>query len=107
MLTGHFQQERPDATTLCLTIARAKTGRQVVPIAKGAYHGSVGWCNSNATGVPAEERALVSHYLYNDLESVERAVATAGPENIAAIFVSHFATTRGLIKSCSQGDYVP
>lgn len=100
-----FSKNGSDATTLCLTIARAKTGRQAVLVAQGAYHGSVGWCNPNATGVPAEERARVSRYVYNDLESLERAVALAGPENIAAIFVSPFRHDAGFDQELVEPDF--
>jgi glutamate-1-semialdehyde 2,1-aminomutase len=100
-----FSKNGSDATTLCLTVARAKTGRQVVLIAEGAYHGSVGWCNPNATGVPVQERALVARYVYNDLDSLERAVATAGPDNIAAIFVSPFRHDAGFDQELPEPEF--
>jgi glutamate-1-semialdehyde 2,1-aminomutase len=100
-----FSKNGSDATTLCMTIARAKTGRDAVLVAEGAYHGSVGWCNPNATGVPEEERGLVSRYPYNDLEGVERSVAVAGPENIAAIFVSPFRHDAGFDQELVDPDF--
>jgi len=90
-----FSKNGSDATTLCLTIARASTGRSAVVAADRAYHGSVGWCSPNPTGVPVAERGLVHRYRYNDLESVERAVAAAGADDVAAIFVSPFRHDRG------------
>src|SRR3954465_15284576 len=45
-----FSKNGSDATTLCLTIARTATGRSAVLASERAYHGSVGWCNPNATG---------------------------------------------------------
>jgi glutamate-1-semialdehyde 2,1-aminomutase len=90
-----FSKNGSDATTLCLTIARAATGRSGVLVAETAYHGSVGWCSPNPTGVPRTERALVQRYRYNDLESVERAVAAAGADDVAAVFVSPFRHDAG------------
>ncbi|OYW34015.1 MAG: hypothetical protein B7Z51_00190 [Methyloversatilis sp. 12-65-5] len=40
-----FQKNGTDATTACVTIARAGTGRRKVLVAKGAYHGAVPWCS--------------------------------------------------------------
>ena len=90
-----FCKNGSDATTLCLTIARACTGRSAILAARGAYHGSAGWCNPNPTGLSPEERAFVFRYTYNDLQSVEHAVASAGERNIAAIFVSPFRHDAG------------
>jgi glutamate-1-semialdehyde 2,1-aminomutase len=37
-----FAKNGTDATTICCTIARARTGRSRILVAKGAYHGSSG-----------------------------------------------------------------
>jgi glutamate-1-semialdehyde 2,1-aminomutase len=39
-----FAKNGTDATTMCCTIARARTGRSKVLVASGAYHGSAPWC---------------------------------------------------------------
>ena len=39
-----------DATTSCVTIARAGTGKRKVLVARGAYHGSVPWCSPSVAG---------------------------------------------------------
>lgn len=75
-----------DATTTCVTIARAATGRRKVLTARGAYHGAVPWCTPRDAGVVAEDRAHLLHFEYNDLESVRAAVAEAG-DDLAAIVV--------------------
>ena len=78
-----------DATTMCVTIARAGTGKRKVMVAKGAYHGAAPWCTPNPTGVVAEDRAHLVHYTFNDAESVASAVAQHG-DDLAAIVVSPF-----------------
>lgn len=78
-----------DATTMCVTIARAGTGKRKVMVARGAYHGAAPWCTPNATGVTAEDRAHLVHYTFNDFESVRAAVEQHG-DDLAAIVVSPF-----------------
>ena len=90
-----FAKNGTDATSLCLSIARATTGRSAVVMDEGAYHGWAGWCNLSPVGVSPEERLNVFRYVYNDLPSVERAMQEAGPENVAAVFVSPFRHNAG------------
>lgn len=78
-----------DATTMCVTIARATTKRRKVMVAKGAYHGAAPWCTPNATGVVPEDRAHLVHYTFNDTQSVLDAVQRHG-DDLAAIVVSPF-----------------
>jgi glutamate-1-semialdehyde 2,1-aminomutase len=84
-----FQKNGTDATTLALSIARASTGRRKVLIARGAYHGSAPWCTPRPAGTTPEDRAHLVPFVYNDLASVEAAVAEAGAD-IAAVLVSAF-----------------
>ncbi|GAB5467485.1 MAG: aminotransferase class III-fold pyridoxal phosphate-dependent enzyme [Rhodospirillales bacterium] len=84
-----FQKNGADATTTCVTLARAATRRRKILVARGAYHGAVPWCSPSLAGVTAEDRAHVLHYDFNDLDSLDRAVAAAG-EDLAAILVSAF-----------------
>jgi glutamate-1-semialdehyde 2,1-aminomutase len=100
-----FSKNGSDATTLCLTIARAATGRARVLMGEHAYHGSMGWCNPNPTGVPEAERALVHRYVYNDLSSVEQAVQIAGEQDVAAIFVSPFCHDAGYDQQLPDEDF--
>lgn len=78
-----------DATTMCVTIARAATKRRKVMVAKGAYHGAAPWCTPNPSGTTAEDRAHLVHYRFNDYESVKTAVEECG-DDLAAIVVSPF-----------------
>jgi glutamate-1-semialdehyde 2,1-aminomutase len=82
-----FAKNGTDATTTCLTIARAATGRSKVLAAAGAYHGSAPWCTLRMDGVTPEDRANLAYYTFNDIASVHRALDAAGGEP-AAIIVS-------------------
>ncbi len=69
-----FAKNGTDATTACVTLARAGTGRRKVLVARGAYHGAVPWCTPSVAGVTAEDRAHLLHFDYNDVASLEAAV---------------------------------
>ena len=76
-----------DATTACVSIARASTGRRKVLLARGAYHGAIPWCTPRPGGVLPEDRAHLGYFEYNDVASLEAAVAEAG-DDLAGIIVS-------------------
>ena len=84
-----FGKNGSDATTACVTIARAGTGRKKVLAARGSYHGSAPWCSPSHVGIPAEDRAHVLLFDYNDPESLERAVGEAKGD-LAAVIVTPF-----------------
>jgi glutamate-1-semialdehyde 2,1-aminomutase len=109
-----FAKNGTDATTICCTIARARTGRSRILVATGAYHGAAPWCTPRLAGVTAEDRANLGYYTFNDLASVKAAAAEASPD-LAAIVVSPFkhdagfdqelvdpAFARGLRELCTQ-----
>ncbi|MGC1284882.1 MAG: aminotransferase class III-fold pyridoxal phosphate-dependent enzyme [Streptosporangiaceae bacterium] len=89
-----FAKNGTDATTTCVTIARAATGRAKVLAAAGAYHGSAPWCTIRMDGVTPEDRANLAYYTFNDIASVHRALEEAGGEP-AAIIVSPFRHDAG------------
>lgn len=84
-----FCKNGTDATTMAMSSARAQTGRRIVLVAQGAYHGAAPWCTPIPAGTVPEDRAHVRTYVYNDAASLEAAVAAAG-EDLAAIFASPF-----------------
>ncbi|WP_245514962.1 aminotransferase class III-fold pyridoxal phosphate-dependent enzyme [Jiella endophytica] len=84
-----FQKNGTDATTTCVTLSRAKTGRRKILVAAEAYHGAVPWCSPSLLGVTAEDRAHIGTYVYNDVASLEAAVERASGD-LAAILVSPF-----------------
>ena len=89
-----FAKNGTDATTTCVTIARAATGRAKVLAAAGAYHGSAPWCTIRMDGVTPEDRVNLAYYTFNDIASVHRALDEAGGE-AAAIIVSPFRHDAG------------
>jgi glutamate-1-semialdehyde 2,1-aminomutase len=84
-----FSKNGTDATTACVTIARAGTGRRKIVLARGAYHGAIPWCSPSMVGVTEEDRAHLIYYDYNNVQSLEAAVEQAG-KDLAAILVSAF-----------------
>lgn len=71
-----FQKNGTDATTTCLTIARAATGRKRC-WSHAAPIGAVPWCSPSVLGVTAEDRADLVPYDFNDLDSVRLAAESA------------------------------
>jgi glutamate-1-semialdehyde 2,1-aminomutase len=84
-----FCKNGTDATTMALTTARAHTRRRTVVRAKGAYHGAAPWCVTRPTGVIESDRAHQILCDYNDVASLEAAVAQAG-DDLAAVFAAPF-----------------
>lgn len=84
-----FCKNGTDATSMAVMAARAQTGRRIVLVAEGAYHGAAAWCTPVAAGVLPEDRAWQRTYRYNDVASLEAAVAAAG-DDLAAILASPF-----------------
>jgi glutamate-1-semialdehyde 2,1-aminomutase len=82
-----FCKNGTDATTTCVSIARAATGRRKVLVAAGAYHGSAPWCTPVAAGTTPEDRVNLGEYEYNDVASAQAAAAAVG-DDLAAIIVS-------------------
>lgn len=99
-----FQKNGTDATTSCVTIARAATGKRKVLVAKGAYHGAVPWCSPSLVGVTAEDKAHIISYIFNDIETLEAAVKEAG-DDLAAIVVSAYRHDLGFDQELPTQDF--
>ena len=82
-----FCKNGGDATQIALMTARAHTGRKTVVLAKGAYHGAAPWCATRPAGVTPADKANQVFCVYNDVASLEAAVAAAG-DDLAAIFAA-------------------
>ena len=89
-----FAKNGTDATTMCCTIARARSGRRKILVASGAYHGAAPWCTPRPAGVTPQDRENLGYYTYNDMESVRQAAAAAG-DDLAGILVSPFKHDAG------------
>lgn len=81
-----FAKNGTDATSLALRIAREATGRERILVAEGAYHGAAAWCAPGGAGATRGERESLSFFKFNDLESVEAAIAERD-EPIAGVIV--------------------
>jgi glutamate-1-semialdehyde 2,1-aminomutase len=84
-----FCKNGSDATTMALMVARAHTGRNGIVRARGAYHGSSPWSNPRAGGIAPGDQAGQQICEYNDIASLEAAVAKAG-NDLAAIFAAPY-----------------
>jgi glutamate-1-semialdehyde 2,1-aminomutase len=84
-----FCKNGTDATTMAMTAARAQTGRRRILVADHSYHGAAPWCTPVPNGIVMEERAFISTYVYNDIASLEAAVAAAGTD-LAGVFATPF-----------------
>jgi glutamate-1-semialdehyde 2,1-aminomutase len=83
-----------DATTTCLTIARAHTSRSVVLVARGSYHGAAPWCTPVLQGTLASDRAAMSYFTYNDSADFDRAFEEAGAD-LAGVMLTPFRHVEG------------
>jgi len=90
-----FAKNGTDATTVCVTTARAATKRRKLLVARGAYHGAAPWCTPSLVGVTAEDRAHLLHFVYNDITSLAQAVALAG-DDLAGVLVAPFRHDYGI-----------
>ncbi|CAN5676876.1 aminotransferase class III-fold pyridoxal phosphate-dependent enzyme [soil metagenome] len=84
-----FAKNGTDATSAAVRIARAATGKRKFLKAAVAYHGANDWFTPRSAGVTAEDRANIVEFDYNDVASLERAVA-AHDGDIAAVIVTPF-----------------
>lgn len=99
-----FAKNGTDATTSCVTIARAQTNRRKVLVARGSYHGAVPWCSPSLAGVTTEDRAHLLTFDYNDVASLERAAAAAKGD-LAAIIVTAFRHDFGRDQEMPTSDF--
>jgi glutamate-1-semialdehyde 2,1-aminomutase len=109
-----FCKNGSDATSMCLMIARAQTGRNTVLMVEGTYHGDHYWCSWSPVGITQESRAKIITFKYNDIDSLNKAVAEAGDDlagvivtpNLHEVFVTQQLASRvfaqSLRKICDQ-----
>ncbi|TPG37473.1 aminotransferase class III-fold pyridoxal phosphate-dependent enzyme [Mycobacterium hodleri] len=89
-----FGKNGTDATTACLTIARAHTSRAVVLVARGVYHGAAPWCSPVPAGTLPSDRAAMGYFEYNDQADFDRAVEAAGSD-LAGVMLTPFRHVEG------------
>ncbi|MEO6653006.1 MAG: aminotransferase class III-fold pyridoxal phosphate-dependent enzyme, partial [Ilumatobacteraceae bacterium] len=99
-----FAKNGTDATTTCVTVARAATGRARVLVAEGAYHGAAPWCTPRPSGVIPEDRAQLDSFVFNDVGSVVDAVERA-QDDLAAIIISPFKHDAGFVQELVDPEF--
>jgi len=81
-----FLKNGSDATSVCVRLARAFTGREIIAVC--GYHGMDDWfigSTENNRGVPQGVRKLIRRFSYNDINSLEKVFAEG--EEIAAVIM--------------------
>ncbi|MCH7485700.1 MAG: aminotransferase class III-fold pyridoxal phosphate-dependent enzyme [Proteobacteria bacterium] len=81
-----FAKNGTDATSAAVRLARAHTGRERVAVC--GYHGWQDWyigTTSRNKGVPGAVRELSHAFPYNDLEALDRLLASHGSEFAAVV----------------------
>lgn len=99
-----FAKNGTDATTCCISIARATTGRRKILVARGAYHGSAPWCSPSIGGVLPEDRAHLVYYDYNSMSSIRQAIA-GSEDDLAGILVSPVEQRLGVRQSYGTKEF--
>jgi len=84
-----FTKNGADSTSSAIQIARAYRGRNKILVAQGSYHGAAFWSTPRPSGVPDEDRRHLIGFHYNDIASLEAAVAEAG-DDLAGILVTAY-----------------
>jgi glutamate-1-semialdehyde 2,1-aminomutase len=84
-----FCKNGTDANTMALMVARSQTGRSGIVRARGAYHGSAPWSNPRKRGIALGDQSNQHLCDYNDVASLEAAIAAAG-NDLAAIFATPY-----------------
>ena len=99
-----FAKNGNDATTVCNMVARARTEKQKILVAKGAYHGAQPWANYMSKGVAAKEHAHFISYEYNNVASLQAAAETAAGD-LAGIVVSAFKHDAGFDQAMPTAEF--
>jgi glutamate-1-semialdehyde 2,1-aminomutase len=99
-----FGKNGTDATTACLTIARAYTSRSVILVARGFYHGAAPWCSPVPLGTLASDRAAMGYFEYNDQADFDRAVDAAGSD-LAGVMLAPFRHVEGTDQELVDVDF--
>ncbi|MFN2425687.1 MAG: aminotransferase class III-fold pyridoxal phosphate-dependent enzyme [Candidatus Binatia bacterium] len=84
-----FAKNGSDVCTWALAVARCATGRDLVAMVDGTYHGVHGWCNPLGRGFPDSERSSIVHFAWNDADALED-LFRANEGRIAAVITTPF-----------------
>lgn len=84
-----FAKNGSDVCTWALAVARRATGRDLVAMVGGTYHGVHGWCNPSGRGFPELDRTGVVRFAWNDADALE-ALFREHDGRIAAVITTPF-----------------
>ena len=82
-----FLKNGSDATSVCVRLARAFTGREIIAVC--GYHGMDDWfigSTENNRGVPVGVCGLIRKFTYNDISSLEK-IFDDETEKVAAVIM--------------------
>lgn len=82
-----FAKNGSDVCSWSVALARQASGRPLVAMVAGTYHGVHAWCNNAHAGFLEGERAATMSFQWNDLSSLE-ALFEDHPDQIAAVIVT-------------------
>jgi glutamate-1-semialdehyde 2,1-aminomutase len=99
-----FSKNGADATTTCVSLARAATGRRKILLARRAYHGALPWCSPYPLGSTPEDRAHLIPFDYNDVDSLHAAAELAG-KDLAGVLVSAFRHDYGQHQEMARPEF--
>lgn len=99
-----FAKNGTDATASAVRIARAATGKRKLLKAAVAYHGANDWFTPRMAGITVEDRANIVEFAYNDVASLEQAVADHDGD-IAAVIVTPFRHDSFVAQESVQPDF--
>jgi glutamate-1-semialdehyde 2,1-aminomutase len=89
-----FAKNGSEVCQWALQVARAATGRATILAVAGTYHGVHPWCTPARAGLTPGDRAHVAHFGWNDLASLDAALA-AHDGDVAGIIVTPFRHEAG------------
>ena len=84
-----FGKNGSDVTSYAITAARIHTGRRVVLLARGSYHGWHFWCQEHGQGVPEAWQSHIAYFEYNDADGLRRAVEENAGDLAAVMITPH------------------
>ena len=84
-----FGKNGSDVTSYAIAVARVYTGRWIILMAKGSYHGSHAWCQPHGAGIPEEWKSHIRYIEYNDADDLKRVVEENRGAIAAIILTPH------------------
>jgi glutamate-1-semialdehyde-2,1-aminomutase len=98
-----FMKSGAEATSACVRVARAYTGREkVVHCGYHGWHDTFTASSANPRGVPQALRELIRSFRYNDLGSLEKILEAEGDETACIIMEPRTPPVEGFLEGVRQ-----